>query len=446
MESIRLDFTYGLEAGQILQSLSEGKDVAAAEGVKKDLERAYRTLLDGTGAGSDFLGWVRLPSRIPEAELSSMTEKAEAFRKKSRLFVCIGIGGSYLGTRAVVEALKPRLADRIPGSPALIYAGHHLEQDYMAELLELLDSHDYTLCVISKSGTTTEPAIAFRLLRNHLEKKYGKEEAKNRIVAVTDKAKGALRTLATEEGYATYTVPDDIGGRYSVLSPVGLFPLAVAGVDIKGLVAGAKSMQQELVADRIDWQRNIAARYALFRQLQYRQGGMKAELLVDFDSRFHYLGEWWKQLFGESEGKQGKGLFPCNAGFTTDLHSLGQYIQEGERLFFESVLSLQRQKKRVVIPQDARNLDGMDFVAGKEMAYVNQKAEEGTLMAHSGKGNVPVARILVPGIDACHIGQLIYFFEFACGLSGYSMNVNPFDQPGVEAYKQNMFRLLGKPS
>ncbi|MCM1531493.1 MAG: glucose-6-phosphate isomerase [Bacteroides sp.] len=443
MESLRLDFTYGLDAGKTLQSLAERKD-ADTPALKDRIEKAYRTLLDGNGAGNGFLGWIRLPEQIRAEELDTMIAKAEDFKQKSQLFVCIGIGGSYLGTRAIIEALKPQLADRMPGCPAVIYAGHQLGQDYMNELLSLLDSHDYTLCVISKSGTTTEPAIAFRLLRNHLEKKYGKEEARQRIVAITDRTKGALRTLATEEGYTTYVVPDDIGGRYSVLSPVGLFPLAVAGIDIKALVKGAAQMQERLISDTIDWTGNIAAQYALFRQMQYVGNGKKVELLVNFEPRFYYLSEWWKQLYGESEGKQGKGLFPSNAGFTTDLHSLGQYIQDGERLFFESVLSLDRQHTRISIPQDGRNLDGMNFVAGKEMAFVNQKAEEGTLMAHSGQGNVPVLRICVPELNERYLGQLIYFFEFACGLSGYSMDVNPFDQPGVEAYKQNMFQLLGK--
>lgn len=443
MNNIRLDFTYGLESGRMLQNLLEKKDSVATE-IKESVEKAYRTLLDGNGAGNDFLGWVRLPREIPVQDLNDIQAKADEFKKKAELFVCIGIGGSYLGTRAVVEALKPQLGDRIEGCPKVIYAGHHLGQDYMAELLELLDRKDYTLCVISKSGTTTEPAIAFRLLRNHLEKKYGKKEACQRIVAITDQSKGALRTLANEEGYTTYVVPDNIGGRYSVLSPVGLFPLAVAGVDIKALVEGAAQMQDLLATPSLDWNENIAAQYALFRQLQYQESGKKVELLVNFEPRFYYLSEWWKQLYGESEGKQGKGLYPSNAGFTTDLHSLGQYIQDGERLFFESVLSVESQHRSLLIPQEERNLDGMNFVAGKEMAYVNQKAEEGTLLAHSEQGKVPVLRICVPGLNARYIGQLIYFFEFACGLSGYSMNVNPFDQPGVEAYKKNMFRLLGK--
>lgn len=442
MNNIHLDFTYGLERGRMLQNLLGKKDFSATE-IKESIEKAYRTLLDGNGAGNDFLGWVRLPREISDSELDAIQLKADEFKKKAELFVCIGIGGSYLGTRAVAEALKPQLGDRMEGCPKIIYAGHHLGQDYMAELLELLDKKDYTLCVISKSGTTTEPAIAFRLLRNHLEKKYGKKEACQRIVAITDRSKGALRTLANEEGYTTYIVPDNIGGRYSVLSPVGLFPLAVAGVDIKALVKGAAMMQDRL-AGTLDWSDNIAAQYALFRQVQYQQEGKKVELLVNFEPRFYYLSEWWKQLYGESEGKQGKGLFPCNAGFTTDLHSLGQYIQDGERLFFESVLSLEKQQRFLLIPQDERNLDGMNFVAGKEMAYVNHKAEEGTLMAHSEQGKVPVLRICIPELNALYIGQLIYFFEFACGLSGYSMNVNPFDQPGVEAYKKNMFRLLGK--
>ncbi len=444
MDSITLDFRYGNETGSMMKDLLEGKTSPALSEQKAAVSRAYETLLQGTGKGNEFLGWIRLPGEIEEKALNEMLAKAEEFRKKSELFVCIGIGGSYLGTRAIIEALKPQLSDRMPDAPAVIYAGHHLNQDYMNELLALLDKHDYTVCVISKSGTTTEPAIAFRLIREHLVSKYGKAEACQRIAAITDRQKGALRTLADSEGLTTYEVPDNIGGRFSVLSPVGLFPLAVAGIDIKFLIKGAADMQKNLATPALDWQQNIAAQYALFRQYQYVKQGKKVELLVNFDARFHFLSEWWKQLYGESEGKEGKGIFPSNAGFTTDLHSLGQYIQEGERLFFETVLSLENPHTQLQIPQDGQNLDGMNFVAGKEISYVNKKAEEGTMLAHSEQGNVPVLRIRIPRLNAFHIGQLIYFFEFACGLSGYAMNVNPFDQPGVEAYKKNMFRLLGK--
>ncbi len=443
MDAISLHFRYGNEAGSMMEELLKGHETALAE-QKADVARAYQTLLQGNGKGNDFLGWVRLPEEIEGKALDEMLAKADEFRKKSEIFVCIGIGGSYLGTRAIIEALKPQLSDRIPGSPSVIYAGHQLNQDYMNELLALLDKHDYTVCVISKSGTTTEPAIAFRLIRDHLTAKYGKTEACKRIAAITDSRKGALRTLADSEGFTTYTVPDNIGGRFSVLSPVGLFPLAVAGIDIKTLVQGAAQMQRMLIKPSLDWNTNLAAQYALFRQYQYVKQGKKVELLVNFDARFHFLSEWWKQLYGESEGKEGKGIFPSNAAFTTDLHSLGQYIQEGERLFFETVLSLENPNTRLLIPHDNQNLDGMNFVSGKEMAFVNQKAEEGTLIAHSEQGNVPVVRICIPYLNALHIGQLIYFFEFACGLSGYAMEVNPFDQPGVEAYKKNMFRLLGK--
>ena len=444
MDSISLDFSHGNEAGSLMEELLKGKAAAGLAKQQEAVSQAYNTLLQGNGKGNDFLGWIRLPEEIQAETLEDISAKAEEFRKKSELFICIGIGGSYLGTRAIIEALKPQLSDRMPGAPAVIYAGHQLNQDYMNELLALLDKHEYTVCVISKSGTTTEPAIAFRLIREHLTAKYGKAEAGKRIAAITDRQKGALRTLADTEGFPSYVVPDNIGGRFSVLSPVGLFPLAVAGIDIKSLIKGAADMQKRLTAPALDWEKNIAAQYALFRQYQYVQQHKKVELLVNFDSRFHFLSEWWKQLYGESEGKEGKGLFPSNAGFTTDLHSLGQYIQEGERLFFETVLSLENQHTRLQIPSDGENLDGMNFVAGKEMAYVNRKAEEGTILAHARQGNVPVLRISVPRLNAFHIGQLIYFFEFACGLSGYSMDVNPFDQPGVEAYKKNMFRLLGK--
>lgn len=444
MKDISLDFRFGLEAGKSLQAAIAGDFSQDMLPLKEKIEHARRILLDGTGPGNDFLGWLRLPEMLTEEALAPILEKAAEFRKKSHVFVCIGIGGSYLGARAVIEALKPQLAPALPDSPLVLYAGHHLGEDYMAELLASLDRFEYTLCVISKSGTTTEPAIAFRLLRGHLEKKYGKAEARRRIVAITDKAKGALKILADQEGYTSYVVPDNVGGRFSVLTPVGLFPLAVAGIDIRALARGAQRMRQRLSGENLDWSSNIAAQYALFRQFLYQGKGKKIELLSSFDSRFHYLCQWWTQLFGESEGKQHKGLFPAQAAFTTDLHSLGQYIQDGERLFLETLLSLQEGNSRVEIPCDEENLDGMDFVAGKRVSFVNEKAEEGTCMAHSQEGGVPVLRIRIPSLDEASLGQLLYFFEYACALSGYAMDINPFDQPGVEAYKKNMFRLLGK--
>lgn len=443
-KDIALDFQFGLEAGTLLQKAVNGQFAPELQPLKEKIERAHRMLLDGNGPGNDFLGWIELPAFLTEEALRPIHEKASEFREKSQIFVCIGIGGSYLGARAVIEALKPQLSPNLPASPIVLYAGHHLSEDYMKELLQRLDPFDYTLCVISKSGTTTEPAIAFRLLRAHLEKKYGKDEARRRIVAITDRAKGALKTLADKEGYTSYVVPDNVGGRYSVLTPVGLFPLAVAGIDLKKLAQGAQRMQNRLTTSVLDWNTNIAAQYALYRQFLYTSHNKKVELLVNFDPRFFYLCEWWKQLYGESEGKEGKGIFPSNAAFTTDLHSLGQYIQDGERLFLETVLSLEKTDAEILIPREEGDLDGMNFVAGKRISFVNEKAEEGTCMAHSQEGKVPVLRIRIPALDEYRLGELIYFFEFACGLSGYSMDVNPFDQPGVEAYKKNMFKLLGK--
>lgn len=443
-KDIYLDFRFGLEAGNLLQQAVNGRFAPELQPLKEKIEQAQRTLIEGNGPGNDFLGWIGLPELLTDESLRPICEKASEFRQKSQIFVCIGIGGSYLGSRAVIEALKPQLSPHLPASPIVLYAGHHLSEDYMKELLQMLDRFEYTLCVISKSGTTTEPAVAFRLLRAHLEKKYGKGEARRRIVAITDKAKGALKTLADKEGYTSYVVPDNVGGRYSVLTPVGLFPLAVAGINLKSLAEGAQKMQKQLKTDILDWHTNIAAQYALYRQFLYTSQNKKVELLVNFDPRFFYLSEWWKQLYGESEGKQGKGIFPSNAAFTTDLHSLGQYIQDGERLFLETVLSLEKTEAEIIIPQEDGNLDGMNFVAGKRISFVNEKAEEGTCMAHSQEGQVPILRIRIPALDEYRLGQLIYFFEFACGLSGYAMGVNPFDQPGVEAYKKNMFSLLGK--
>ncbi len=443
--NLSLDFQFGLEAGELLDRVQQGQRPGKLVDLQGKIEEAFRTLKQGTGPGHEFLGWMELPGMIENESLEPILDKAEEFRNKGPLTVCIGIGGSYLGTKALIEGLKPQLSPFIPGYPRVLYAGHHLCEDYYKELLSILDYYDYTVCVISKSGTTTEPAIAFRLVREHIEKKYGKNEARNRVAVITDKAKGALKTLADQEGYTSFVVPDNVGGRFSVLSPVGLFPLALAGVDVKKLAQGAYAMQKRLSTQDLDWSANLAALYALFRQYQYQKQGKKVEILANFEPRLAYMGEWWKQLYGESEGKDGKGLFPSTANFSTDLHSLGQYIQDGERLFFETVLSLEEQQNEVKVPYEEADLDKMNFVAGKRISFINEKAETGTCLAHSRQGNVPVLRIRLPRLDAFHIGQLIYFFEFACGLSGYSMGVNPFDQPGVEAYKKNMFKLLGKP-
>ena len=446
MKTLELDLTYALQAGKALghvmnaemAALSEKERLAAA-----DLQQAWKTLQGRQGAGNDFLGWIDTPQQTTPAELAAMQQRAAELRAKSQTFVCIGIGGSYLGAKAVIEALKPALSSFIPGSPEVLYAGHQLSEDYMHELLAYLDKREYSLCIISKSGTTTEPAIAFRLLRSHLEKKYGKAEARTRIVAITDAKKGAMRQLADQEGYTTYVVPDNVGGRFSVLTPVGLFPLAVAGIDIKALVEGAAAEAKLVAESGSDFQRNRCLQYAYYRQWCYRHG-LGIEILVNYDPRLIYMAEWWKQLYGESEGKEGKGLFPASVSFTTDLHSMGQYIQQGPRMLCETVLSLAKGKSEVVIPTDAENGDGMNFVAGRRLSYVNAKAEEATCMAHSAEGGVPVLRVVLPEMNEATLGRLIYFFETACALSGYSMNVNPFDQPGVEAYKKQMFKLLGK--
>ncbi|MCL2027202.1 MAG: glucose-6-phosphate isomerase [Bacteroidales bacterium] len=407
------------------------------------LQQAQQDLIHKTGKGNDFLGWVTLPDEIDDVFLADIEATAKRLREKAKLFVVIGIGGSYLGARAVIETLQNQFAalDSERKDPFVIYAGHQLSEDYMHELLAILDKTDYAMTVISKSGTTTEPAVAFRILKNHIEKKYGKEKAKSRIVAITDKERGALKTLATKEGYKTYIVPDDVGGRYSVLTPVGLLPIAVAGFDIRRLVKGAQDMKA-IVTTETTISENPAMHYAALRNALYQQG-KKVEIMVNYDPRLYYFTEWWKQLYGESEGKEGKGIFTAGVNNTSDLHSMGQYIQEGERILFETVLSVENNREIIEIPSDFENLDGMNFLAGKRLGYVNSMAQLGTILAHI-DGGVASIKISVPEISAYTIGQLIYFYEFACGLSGYLLGVNPFDQPGVEAYKRNMFKLLGK--
>ena len=409
---------------------------------KQKVSATFKTIYSRTGAGNDFLGWVDLPSSITADFVKDVKAKAEELRKKSEVFVVVGIGGSYLGARAVIEALSNHFSQLVDtGSPKIIYAGHNMSEDYMNDLIALLDKKDYSMTVISKSGTTTEPAVAFRILKNHIEKKYGKEEARTRIVAITDKAKGALKVLSDSEGYKTYVVPDDVGGRYSVLTPVGLLPIAVAGVDIEKLVAGAQLMEKYCIDNQND--SNVAAQYAVARQALYHTGKTN-EILVNYEPRLCYFSEWWKQLYGESEGKDGKGIFPASVTFTTDLHSMGQYIQEGLRNLMETVISVENPANEVRIPTDAANLDQMNYIAGKRLNDVNQTAEKATILAHV-DGGVPNIRIVVPRVDANVLGQLIYFFEMGCALSGYMLEVNPFNQPGVEAYKKNMFALLGKP-
>ena len=412
---------------------------------QKEIDQHHKSLLNKTGKGNEFLGWVNLPEETDEGLVSSILESAHKIREKNiDVFIVIGIGGSYLGARAVIEALNHNFSSLINkgNSPEIIYAGQNIGEDYLSDLLEVLEEKEYALTVISKSGTTTEPALAFRIIKSHLEKKYGKEEARERIIAITDESKGALKQLAREEGYTTYVVPDDVGGRYSVLTPVGLLPIAVAGFDIKALLSGAGKMQ-ELNSLSSSMDKNPMALYAAARNALLKSGKV-VEILVNYQPSLFYLTEWWKQLFGESEGKDGKGIFPAGVGFTTDLHSMGQYIQDGYRMIFETVLAVGQAKKKLEVPSDDANLDGLNYLAGRRIHDVNKMAELGTALAHI-DGGVPNIGIIIPEVNEESIGELIYFFEMSCALSGYTLGVNPFDQPGVEAYKKNMFALLGKP-
>ncbi|MDR2117951.1 MAG: glucose-6-phosphate isomerase [Tannerellaceae bacterium] len=405
---------------------------------------SIEALHSGSGAGNDFLGWLHLPSSITDAELADIEHTAGLLRSKCEAVVVIGIGGSYLGAKAVLEALNHSFDSLLSErkNPVILYAGHHIGEDYLYELSEVLKGKSFGLINISKSGTTTEPALAFRILKKQLEEAVGKEEARQRIVAVTDEKKGALRTLADQEGYKTFVIPDNVGGRFSVLTPVGLLPIAVAGIPIRDLIRGALDMEKA-TGKEVPFAENISAIYAAVRNELYRNG-KKIEILANFHPKLHYLSEWWKQLYGESEGKENKGIFPASVDLTTDLHSMGQWIQEGERSIFETVISVETPGKKVVVPTDEDNLDGLNFLAGKRVDEVNKMAELGTSLAHV-DGGVPNIRISIPEVNAYYIGQLLYFFEKACGISGYLLGVNPFDQPGVEAYKKNMFALLNKP-
>ncbi len=413
----------------------EANKTAATEAIAK--------LHDGNGEGNDFLGWLNLPSSIPSDLLDRINKTAERLRENCEYVVCVGIGGSYLGAKAVISALSDSFADFYapkPNSPKVLYAGQNIGEEYTAELEKLLTGKKFGIIVISKSGTTTEPAIAFRIFKEMLEKQAGKEAAKDLIVAVTDEKKGALRTLATQEGYETYVIPDNVGGRFSVLTPVGLLPIACAGFDIVKLVEGAAEMEKETLHPSDE---NPCEIYARLRNALY-QSGKKIEILVNFNPKLHYFAEWWKQLYGESEGKDGKGIFPASVDFTTDLHSMGQWIQQGERTIFETVLSVKEPAITRRIPEDSANLDGINYLAGKRIDEVNKMAELGTKIAHV-DGGVPNIKIELNKLDEHTLGQLIYFFEKACGISGYLLGVNPFNQPGVEAYKKNMFALLEKP-
>lgn len=413
-------------------------------GLQDEVSFVHKALIEGTGKGNDFLGWMKLPSQTDEALISRIEEEALRIKGLADVFIVIGIGGSYLGARAVIEALTHHMGSLLQDrtTPLILYAGHHFGEDYLIDLLDILDNREYALVVISKSGATTEPAIAFRLLKNHLEKKYGKHNARKRIIAITDKSRGALKQLSNEEGYATFTVPDDVGGRYSVLTPVGLLPVAVAGFNIRELLAGARDMEQ-LTTSSNRLEDNPAALYAATRNALYRKG-KTVEMLASYLPSLNYITEWWKQLYGESEGKENKGIFPAGVNLTTDLHSMGQYLQEGLRIFFETVLLVKQTRGVLKVPEDQDNLDGLNFLAGKKIEEVNRMASLGTLLAHV-DGGVPNITVQIPFLDERNLGRLIYFFEIACAYSGYLLQVNPFDQPGVEAYKKNMFALLGKP-
>lgn len=404
---------------------------------------ALDEVLNGTGAGSDFLGWVNLPTETTDALLDDIIATAESLRENCDTVVAIGIGGSYLGAKAVIEALSDSFAAYRPasqGNPKVLFAGQNIGEDYMYELQDYLKDKRFGIIVISKSGTTTEPAIAFRLLKEQLERQLGLDEARKRIVAITDAQRGALRRLATEEGYKTFVIADNVGGRFSVLTPVGLLPIAVAGFDIRALIDGAAEMEK--MTNSAD-AANPAFLYAETRNALY-QAGKKTEILVNYNPKLHYFGEWWKQLYGESEGKDNLGIFPAAVDNSTDLHSMGQWIQEGERTIFETVISVQETAHEKLIPTDEANLDGLNYIAGKHIDEVNKMAELGTRIAHV-DGGVPNILITLPALEEKYLGQLIYFFEKACGISGYILGVNPFNQPGVEAYKRNMFALLAKP-
>ena len=415
------------------------------ENLKEQVKTAHKTLHEGTGAGNDFLGWINLPKDYDKEEFARIKKAAEKIRNDSEVLVVVGIGGSYLGAKAAVEMLGNCFGNLLPkekrNAPLILFAGNSISSTYLCELMEAIDGKDFSVNVISKSGTTTEPAVAFRFFREMLEKKYGKAEACKRIYATTDKARGALKKLADEEGYECFVIPDDVGGRFSVLTAVGLLPIAVSGADIDKIMQGAAKACDDFANDDLD--NNICYQYAAARNALYRKG-YTTEIMVNYEPYMHYFSEWWKQLYGESEGKDNKGLFPAAVDFSTDLHSMGQYIQDGRRGLFETVIHVEKPKKDIMLTEDKDNVDGLNFLAGKTMDYVNKKAFEGTVMAHV-SGSVPNIIVSISEADEENFGYTVYFFEKACGISGYLLGVNPFDQPGVEEYKKNMFALLGKP-
>jgi glucose-6-phosphate isomerase len=415
------------------------------ENMKPLIHISHELLHNNKGVGSDFTGWIDLPKNYNKEEFKKIKESAKKIRDNSDVLIVIGIGGSYLGSRACIEALNHNFYNSLPkgkrNGPEIYFVGNNISSSYMLDLFDLIENKDISVNVISKSGTTTEPALAFRLFKEYMESKYGKEKSKERIYVTTDKSKGALRELTEKEGYTSFVIPDDVGGRYSIFTPVGLLPIAVSGIDIDRLMEGAFNGMAEYSAD--DIYENICYQYAAARNILYNKG-KDIEILVNYEPNLHYYLEWWKQLFGESEGKDGKGIYPSSANFTTDLHSLGQLIQDGKRNIFETTISIENPKKDMEIKGDKDNLDGLNFLGGKTIDFVNKKAFEGTLMAHT-NGGVPNLVINVPKMDEYYFGNLVYFFEKACAISGYLLGVNPFDQPGVEEYKKNMFKLLGKP-
>ncbi|QHL38080.1 glucose-6-phosphate isomerase [Staphylococcus aureus] len=431
MTHIQLDFSKTLEFfGE--HELKQQQEI---------VKSIHKTIHEGTGAGSDFLGWVDLPVDYDKEEFSRIVEASKRIKENSDVLVVIGIGGSYLGARAAIEMLTSSFRNSNE-YPEIVFVGNHLSSTYTKELVDYLADKDFSVNVISKSGTTTEPAVAFRLFKQLVEERYGKEEAQKRIFATTDKEKGALKQLATNEGYETFIVPDDVGGRYSVLTAVGLLPIATAGINIEAMmIGGAAKAREELSSDKLE--ENIAYQYATIRNILYAKG-YTTEMLINYEPSMQYFNEWWKQLFGESEGKDFKGIYPSSANYTTDLHSLGQYVQEGRRFLFETVVKVNHPKYDITIEKDSDDLDGLNYLAGKTIDEVNTKAFEGTLLAHT-DGGVPNMVVNIPQLDEETFGYVVYFFELACAMSGYQLGVNPFNQPGVEAYKQNMFALLGKP-
>ncbi|MDY4480754.1 MAG: glucose-6-phosphate isomerase [Candidatus Cryptobacteroides sp.] len=420
------------------------KDAEVKEYTAKALE-ALKVLEDESGAGNDFLGWKHLPTQTPESLITDCEAIRDDWKGKGvDLVVVIGIGGSYLGAKCALEALSHNFSKQLStkkDAPEIVFAGNNLSEEYISELMDLVQERNVACVVISKSGTTTEPAVAFRIIKQYIETRYGKAEAANRIVAVTDAKRGALKSLSTQEGYRTFVIEDNVGGRFSVLTPVGILPIVLGGFDIRAMLKGAAEME---AACAVASEENPAVQYAAMRNLLYAEYGKKIEILVSFNPKFQYLGEWWKQLYGESEGKDGKGIFPASVLFTTDLHSMGQYIQDGERMLMETVVTVEKASRSVIIKSDEQNLDGLNFLAGKHVEECNAMAELGTKLAHI-DGGVPQLGVSVEKIDEYNLGQLFYFFEKACGISAYILGVNPFNQPGVEAYKKNMFALLEKP-